>query len=277
MQARAAAAEATRDRIVDSAIELFIVRRYEDVTLREISKAAGVALQTVVNHFETKENVLLAAIDRFGAQVEELRGAVAPGDVRAAAAVLVTDYERVGEANLRLVALEDSVPAVAAMLAQGRAQHRAWVERTFPGALAGLRRRRTTPPARPAVHGRAMPSPGDFCAAITGSRPRKPQPRSRNSSRPYTTITRRHEHEQLSLHQPGRRRHGAAHPQRRRRARRSRPRRARAGRPGAAARGRGRRLRRSCPGPPHPTATCARPRARSSATGRPARPSAASR
>ena len=139
MQARAAAAEATRDRIVNSAIELFIERRYEDVTLREISKAAGVALQTVVNHFETKENVLLAAIDRFGAQVEELRGAVAPGDIRAAAAVLVTDYERVGEANLRLVALEDSVPAVAAMLAQGRAQHRAWVERTFPGALAGLR------------------------------------------------------------------------------------------------------------------------------------------
>jgi AcrR family transcriptional regulator len=139
MQARAAAAEATRARIVDAALELFIERRYDEVTLREISNAAGVALQTVVNHFDTKENVFVAAIARFGAQVEELRGAAAPGDIRAAAAVLVQDYERAGEANLRLVALEDSVPAVADALAKGRGLHRNWVERTFPGALAGLR------------------------------------------------------------------------------------------------------------------------------------------
>ena len=139
MQARAASAEATRARIAEVAVRLFVERWYDEVTLRVIAKEAGVSLQTVVNHFETKEGVFSAALEHYRAGVEELRYQAAPDDLDAAIAVLREDYEPVIDAYARLTALEDRVPAVAAMVAEGHEVHRKWVEHAFPGALTGLR------------------------------------------------------------------------------------------------------------------------------------------
>lgn len=136
--ARAAAAAATRQRIVESAHELLAERWYDEVTLREIAAAAGVALQTVINHFGTKDGVLEAVVERFEAQVRARRFGVEPDDVEAAVAALVDDYEETGDTNLRALALEERVPALAGALARARAVHREWVERTFP-ALIGDR------------------------------------------------------------------------------------------------------------------------------------------
>ena len=136
--ARAAAAEATRKGIVDAAIELFLEHWFDEVTLRDVAARAGVALQTVVNHFGTKDELFLGAIARFTETVEEVRYRAEPDDVRHAAEVLVLDYERTGDANVRALFVEDRMPAIARGLAEGRTVHRAWVERTFPGALAGV-------------------------------------------------------------------------------------------------------------------------------------------
>jgi AcrR family transcriptional regulator len=136
--ARAAAAEATRSRIVDAALELFLERWFDDVALRDVAEAAGVALQTVVNHFGTKDGLFLAVAERFSETVEEVRYGAAPDDVRHAAEVLVVDYERTGDANVRMLALEHRIPALHAGLNDGRRFHREWVERTFPGAFAPL-------------------------------------------------------------------------------------------------------------------------------------------
>jgi AcrR family transcriptional regulator len=138
--ARAAATDATRDRIVEAAMELFLERWFDDVTLRDVAAAAGVALQTVVNHFGSKDGLFLACIDRFRENIEETRNRAEPDDVHGAVAVLVSDYEHMGDANVRALSVEDRIPAIAKALAEGRSFHRAWVERTFPGALAGLGR-----------------------------------------------------------------------------------------------------------------------------------------
>ena len=135
---RAAAAEATRERIVDAAFELFLARWYDEVGLRDVAATAGVALQTVVNHFGTKDAVFLAAVERYSESIETLRDTVKPDDVPGAAAVLAADYERHGDANIRALFVEHRFPLVASGLDQGRRSHRDWVTRTFPGALAGL-------------------------------------------------------------------------------------------------------------------------------------------
>jgi AcrR family transcriptional regulator len=139
MDARAAAAQATRARILDIAYTQFLDRWYDEVTLRDTAKEAGVALQTVVNHFGTKENLFSAAAERFSASIAETRGGVLPDDISGAAAALVADYEQTGDTNLRMLALEERVPAVAEGLASGRRIHREWVERIFPTALSNLR------------------------------------------------------------------------------------------------------------------------------------------
>ena len=139
MDARAAAAEATRARILDVAYTQFLERWYDEVTLRDLAKEAGVALQTVVNHFGTKENLFFAVAERFSASIAETRGGVLPDDIAAAAAALVADYEQTGDTNMRMLALEERVPAVAEGLTTGRQSHREWVERIFPTALSNLR------------------------------------------------------------------------------------------------------------------------------------------
>ena len=136
MTNRAAAQKATREAIAASGLELFLARPFDDVTLREIAAGAGVTHQTVVNHFGSKEGVLAAAATTFRGQVEDVRAGAEPDDVPGAVAVLMADYERTADANARLLAVEERVPAVRDVLDEGRRFHRGWVERTFPGAIA---------------------------------------------------------------------------------------------------------------------------------------------
>ena len=125
--------------MLDVATEAFATRWYDEVTLRGIAGEAGVALQTVVNHFASKELLFAAAIEEWGDRIASARFAVEPNDVPAAVHVLVGDYERTGDTTLRLLALEDRVPAVAAPLARGREGHQQWVEHVFSAALHGAR------------------------------------------------------------------------------------------------------------------------------------------
>ncbi|MFQ5697139.1 MAG: TetR/AcrR family transcriptional regulator [Myxococcota bacterium] len=51
-------------RIVDSAIELAQTGGFENVRLREVAARAGVALGTLYRHFHSKEDLLVAALER---------------------------------------------------------------------------------------------------------------------------------------------------------------------------------------------------------------------
>jgi len=140
MRDRAASAEATRRRIIDATIALSLERGWPEITMREIAAKAGVALQTVVNHFGSKDGVLLASIEsgRSRAVFAEHRLSAPPDDIRRAIQLLVRDYERTGDTVIGALALEGRVPGLGPVLAEGRAVHRDWVARTFPAALAGL-------------------------------------------------------------------------------------------------------------------------------------------
>jgi AcrR family transcriptional regulator len=139
MSTRAAAAAATRQRILDAALEAFSAHWYDEVTLRGIASDAGVALQTVRNHFPSKEELFSAALGQLGERITATRFAVKPGDTNGAITTLVDDYERNGDANLRMLAVEDRVPVVQPLMAQGRAGHQAWVEHVFAASIKGLR------------------------------------------------------------------------------------------------------------------------------------------
>ena len=139
MTTRAAAAEATRERIVDAAVEAFSSHWYDEVTLRGVAADAGVALQTIRNHFAGKDELFVAALERLGDEITSVRFAVEPGDVDAAITTLVDDYERNGDANLRMLAVEPRLPVVQPLMDRGRAGHQAWVEQVFADALRGLR------------------------------------------------------------------------------------------------------------------------------------------
>src|SRR5690242_17458757 len=102
MQSREAAAEATRERILSAAQQLFFERWYDDVTIALVAREAGVSGQTLLNHFGGKEGLFTAFIERAGTELVERRERAVPGDVAGAVAVLVDDYEITGDATVRL-------------------------------------------------------------------------------------------------------------------------------------------------------------------------------
>jgi AcrR family transcriptional regulator len=147
MEQRAAAAAETRQRIVDASIRLSLEYWYDEITLRQIAATAGVALQTVVNHFGTKEGILTASLEQPIPAEMMTRTTATPDDVEGAVRLLVADYELAGDAICRSLSLEGRIEALRPFLDRGRKEHRQWVGTTFPSALAGL---------RGAAHGRRL-------------------------------------------------------------------------------------------------------------------------
>lgn len=144
-QARAQAAEATGARILAAFRRRLCDDWYDQITLDEVARDAGVTVQTVLRRFGDKEGLLAAAWESLAQEVQARR-VVAPGDAVGAVRVIVADYEAMGDLVMRALAQEERFPALAAMNDIGRAHHRAWIETAFAPWLDGLaapqRRRR---------------------------------------------------------------------------------------------------------------------------------------
>jgi AcrR family transcriptional regulator len=144
MTNRADDVAATRDRIARAALALFMSEWYEDVTLSRIARSAGVSHQTVLNHFQSKEGVALAAIEIGRQETLAARSDASPGDVPGAITALVGEYERMGDANVRWAAGAERLGRLAAVLDEARAVHQQWIVTMFGDQLpSGARRRRT--------------------------------------------------------------------------------------------------------------------------------------
>ncbi len=111
------------------------MQSFPEIRVARVAADAGVSVPTVHNHFSSKEALFLAAMEELGPEVLVLRGDPAPGDVPAILRGLVRAYERYGDANWGLVPLEQQSPAVASVLAAGRAGHRAWLDKVFAPLL----------------------------------------------------------------------------------------------------------------------------------------------
>jgi AcrR family transcriptional regulator len=135
MGTRANAVAATRERIARAALRLLSDNAYEDVTLNDIAAAAGVSHQTVLNHFESKEGAVLAAIELVKDETDQLRASLPPGDPDRAVAVLVEQYERFGDLNVRWAMSAERLGRLAVVLDHARAAHQGWLAAMFAADL----------------------------------------------------------------------------------------------------------------------------------------------
>jgi AcrR family transcriptional regulator len=135
MGTRADAMAASRDRIAHAMLQLALEQAYEDITLAAIAQAADVSHQTVLNHFDSKEGVAAAAAELLAQQTGEARAKARSGDVKGAIGVLVGEYERIGDANVRWAMSSERLGSLAPLLDKARAGHQAWLERVFSDSL----------------------------------------------------------------------------------------------------------------------------------------------
>jgi len=138
MTARAAKAEATKERIRVSAMELYCERPIEDFTLEDVAERAETTVQTVLRAFGSKENVIYAGLEELTARGVMLKP-TPPGDVAAAVAAIHELYEGIGDLVMRRLNDEERHPAVRPILEDGRRHHRQGVATAFAPQLARLR------------------------------------------------------------------------------------------------------------------------------------------
>jgi AcrR family transcriptional regulator len=139
MSARAAAAAATRGRLLAAAWQAFAEHPYEEVRLCDIATTAAVSAQTLHTHFGSKNQLFIAAYVWWGEQEIARRDAVGVGRVDEAIEVLFDHYEAHGTAILRMLSQEERFPSVRQLTDAGRSYHRDWVARIFAPLLEGSR------------------------------------------------------------------------------------------------------------------------------------------
>ena len=67
----------TRDRILETALDLFIERGYDKTSLREIAERVGVTKAALYYHFSSKEEIIRTLVQPLVDHLESLAGALA--------------------------------------------------------------------------------------------------------------------------------------------------------------------------------------------------------
>lgn len=99
-------ADATRDRILAAALDLFADRSYAGATTREIALQAGVSQPSLAYHFRSKDELWRAAVDGLFARLAETLGARLAGlrgvDEVTTAKLAIRDFITFSAANPQL-------------------------------------------------------------------------------------------------------------------------------------------------------------------------------
>lgn len=139
MANRAEAKQRTREAILDVATHRFTSAWFDEVTLADIARQAGVSQQTVVNHFGSKAELYRIGIqERYVPQVTATRSAAVPGDVSSVVEAVLADYEVWGDSVVRNQVLADRIPELAEIIDGGREFHRSFVEHVLGARLRTL-------------------------------------------------------------------------------------------------------------------------------------------
>lgn len=139
MGARAEATAATREKILEAAEAAFDELQFDEITLAAVAERAGVSVQTVLRHFDSRDGLFLAALMHSGAKMAGDRDILPVGDPKRIVDILVDHYEEFGDRLLRTLAQENRVPVLKMLTDLGRAFHVEWCKQAFAPALKGLR------------------------------------------------------------------------------------------------------------------------------------------
>jgi AcrR family transcriptional regulator len=135
--ARAAAAEATARHILETFNGCMRSQWFDEVTLDEVARRAGVNVRTVIRRYGSKEGLLKCFAEDFVPTVAVERE-TPPGDIAAAVGRLVEVYETWGDSVIRNLAQEPRHPALKPLMDLGRGRHRAITAQTYAPWLERL-------------------------------------------------------------------------------------------------------------------------------------------
>ncbi|MBX9686828.1 MAG: TetR/AcrR family transcriptional regulator, partial [Candidatus Obscuribacterales bacterium] len=125
-------------RIVDAFLERLMLQWFDEITLDSVAEDAGVTVQTVVRRFGGKEGLLSESVKTLAEQINACRQSPL-GELNRIIESLFDDYEKTGDAVIRLLALESRHAAVKRITDFGRGEHRKWLATVFAKDLENLK------------------------------------------------------------------------------------------------------------------------------------------
>jgi AcrR family transcriptional regulator len=140
---REIARRAIRAEVSATAMQLFVQRGFDEITITEVAAAAGVSRRSIFRYFPTKEDLVVGGMADVGQQLASALDA-RPVDEPAWRAMrrtfdtLLKIFEGEGELALARARMLASTPALQAALAQ---KHALWTELLAPGIAARIRGR----------------------------------------------------------------------------------------------------------------------------------------
>jgi AcrR family transcriptional regulator len=135
--ARAAAEERTRTALIDAAEHALFTGVWQSTTLESIAAGARVTKQTLLRHFGSKEGLLETTFQRAYDRVREQRMRAPADDIAAAVDNLLDHYDAVGDASLKLAAMQGG-KLITEIGRRARQLHYSWVDHAFGIWLTGL-------------------------------------------------------------------------------------------------------------------------------------------
>jgi AcrR family transcriptional regulator len=132
MRARAEAAAATQNRILQSARQLLFQHPFDDITIDRVAADAGTTTRTVLRLYGSKEELFAEALHTLG---ELGQAPITPGDIAALIRGMFDFYEQVGDTVVRWTADGPRLPAMRKHLSIGREHLRSWVGAAFAADL----------------------------------------------------------------------------------------------------------------------------------------------
>lgn len=131
MQVRAKKVSDNEVRILKSIFGLWEKLSIHEITLEMVAKDSGVTVRTILRKFGSKEGLIEACVEKDISNIKKDRDTAAVGDYPQVLKILLKDYERIGDAIIRTLAVEQELPIAKKILDNGRAYHREWCEKVF--------------------------------------------------------------------------------------------------------------------------------------------------
>lgn len=138
MNARAAAAEETADRILDAALARYATLPYDRIRIEDVAADAEVTGQTVIRRFGGKAGLIVALVERELRRIAAAREAGHGSGPRELLHELVAHYERYGELILKMYSEAPLIDGLPELADRGRAFHVQWCRQAFVRQLAEL-------------------------------------------------------------------------------------------------------------------------------------------
>ena len=133
---RAEAAEARTEAIREAALDAFMAKPFDQITLADVAERAGVGVQTLIRRVQNKDGLVRLVNEWVAAAIGEARGEPDSSDPAVVAAALERQYEGFGALIDRSLRQEEASPALAANAQGGRRAHREWIEAAFAAEIA---------------------------------------------------------------------------------------------------------------------------------------------